>query len=402
MKSSQSRVTWILGAVALVVLLVLPQQMPAFRVEQIITWMCVAVAAAGLNLLTGYNGQISVGHGALYGLGAYTSAILVTKAGLPPLLTVVLAAVVCFVAGLLIGLPALRIKGLYLALVTLAVATLFPSIIESFPGLTGGTSGLPIVVEQDGCPRGRPECPIRWDNPFGLADDQWRYYLTLAVTIVAFVIVANIVRSRVGRSLVAIRDNEIAASVSGIDLARTKIVTFGVSSAIAGVGGAMLALNQGRVNPTSFTLLVSIFFLVAVVIGGAATIIGPAVGAVVAGLFEDVIGPELPGNLENSVPVILGVLLIVQMLVAPSGIVGSINEARAKFAARHSGGDAAGQNGGTDGDGGHSSAGAGDGPGTPADGGPVGAGSGSAPAATTVGSTANNPAEPPDEQEEPE
>lgn len=352
MKPSEHKLAWALGAVALVVLFLLPQQLPAFRVEQVITWMCVAVAAAGLNLLTGYNGQISVGHGALYGLGAYTTAILVTKAGFPPLVTVVVAAVVCFVAGVLIGLPALRIRGLYLALVTLAVATLFPSIIESFPDLTGGTSGLPIVVEQDGCPRGRPECRIAWDNPFDLAPDQWRYYLTLVVTIAVFVVTLNLVRSRVGRSLVAVRDNEIAASVSGVDVARTKIITFGVSSAIAGIGGAMLALNQGRVNPTSFTLIVSIFFLVAVVVGGAATVLGPAVGAVVTGLFEDVIGPELPGNFENSVPVILGVLLIVQMLTAPSGIVGSINETRAKIATRHAGA-AAGQNEPKDGDPGH-------------------------------------------------
>lgn len=330
---------YVLGVVSAVVLIALPFMFPAFRVNQFITWMCLAVAAAGLNLLTGYNGQISVGHGALYGLGAYTSAILVTDAGWPLLLTVVAAAVVCFIAGVAIGLPALRIKGLYLALVTLSVAVLFPAIIEQFSGITGGGSGLSLVVPQEGCPRGRPECPVRWESPIdGLASDQWRYFLFLAITVVMFVVSANIVRSRTGRSLVAIRDNETAAESSGIHVSRVKILTFGTSAAIAGVGGAMLALNQGRVNPTTFSLLVSIYLLVAVVVGGAATIIGPAVGTIVAGLFNDVIAPELPGRFQNAAPVILGVLLIAQMLLAPNGIVGQFRDLQAKFVARHTGG----------------------------------------------------------------
>jgi branched-chain amino acid transport system permease protein len=140
--------------------------------------------------------------------------------------------------------------------------------------------------------------------------------------------------------MVAIRDNEIAAEVSGINVARTKIITFGVSAAIAGVGGAMLALNTGRVNPTSFTLLVSIYLLVAVVVGGAATVIGPVVGAVVFGVLNDIVGPELPGRFENSLPLILGTLLVLQMLIAPNGIVGQFNDLKAKIMNRHTGVDA--------------------------------------------------------------
>ncbi|MCO5322684.1 MAG: branched-chain amino acid ABC transporter permease [Microthrixaceae bacterium] len=341
---------WGGGALIAVVLIALPFQFEAFRVNQFITWMCIAVAAAGLNLLTGYNGQISVGHGALYGLGAYAAAILVTRTTVPMLLTIVIAAVICFVAGVAIGLPALRIKGLYLALVTLAVAVLFPALVEQFSSLTGGGRGLALVVPQEGCPRGRPECPVRWESPFGgLENDQWRYFLALAITVVAFVLVANLVKSRVGRSLVAIRDNDIAAESSGINVSRTKIITFGVSAAIAGVGGGMLALLNGnpRVNPTSFTLLVSIYLLVAVVVGGASTVIGPAIGALVYGVFTDVIGPELPGRFENATPVILGVLLIIQMLVAPNGIVGQFKEIQAKMASRRSGGAPEVHNGAT-------------------------------------------------------
>jgi branched-chain amino acid transport system permease protein len=138
---------------------------------------------------------------------------------------------------------------------------------------------------------------------------------------------------------VAIRDNEVAAETSGVHVARTKIITFGLSAAIAGVGGAMLALLNGnpRVNPGSFELLVSIYLLVAIVVGGPATIIGPAIGAAVYGIFTDVIAPELPGNFENATPVILGVLLVVQMLIAPNGIAGQFKDLQAHIAARRDG-----------------------------------------------------------------
>ncbi|MFV0316702.1 MAG: branched-chain amino acid ABC transporter permease [Microthrixaceae bacterium] len=348
MNGSRKWAGWVFGAVVAVLLIAVPFSFAPFRINQFITWMCIAVAAAGLNLLTGYNGQISVGHGALYGLGAYTAAIIVTRSTVPMLLTVLIAAAVCFVAGVAIGLPALRIKGLYLALVTLAVAVLFPAIVEQFASLTGGGRGLALVVPQQGCRRGRPECPIRWESPFGfLEDDQWRYFLVLAITAVVFLVIANLVRSRVGRGLVAIRDNEIAAESSGINVSRVKIITFGVSAAVAGIGGGMLALLNGnpRVNPTSFSLLVSIYLLVAIVVGGSATVLGPAVGAIVYGLFTDVIAPELPGNFENATPVILGVLLVVQMLVAPNGIVGQVNDMRARIAARRSPGPSTMHNG---------------------------------------------------------
>ena len=326
----------------MVVLVALPFMNEAFRVNQFIKWMCLAVAAAGLNLLTGYNGQISVGHGALYGLGAYTSALIVVHSTTPMLLTIVAAAVVCFFAGVLIGVPALRIKGLYLALVTLAVAVLFPEILDQFSSRTGGRIGQSMSDPQPDCPRGRPECPIRWESPIsGLAEDQWRYFIVLAITVAMFVLVANVVRSRVGRSLVAIRDNEVAAETSGVHVARTKIITFGLSAAIAGVGGAMLALLNGnpRVNPGSFELLVSIYLLVAIVVGGPATIIGPAIGAAVYGIFTDVIAPELPGNYENATPVILGVLLVVQMLIAPNGNAGQCKDLHARIAAKRRGVD---------------------------------------------------------------
>lgn len=324
-------VAWVVVAVVLVAL---PLQSPEFRNEQFVGWMAIAIAASGLNLLTGYNGQISVGHGALYGVGAYSVALLITDLGVPVWIAVALAAVVCFVVGVAIGLPALRIKGLYLALVTLAVATLFPLLVEQFSSVTGGGSGLSITSPQ-ATARGVVDRPIQLTSPFGaLAPDQWKYYVFLVLTVAAFVVTRNIVRSRTGRSLVAVRDNETAAEVSGIHVARVKILTFGVSSAMAGLGGAVFALNNVRVNPSSFTIAVSIYFLIAVVVGGAASVIGPAIGAVAYGMFVDVLSPELPERLQPATPVILGVLLIVLMLLAPGGIVGWWRSASSKRAAR--------------------------------------------------------------------
>ena len=327
---------WVRAAawvVVFAVLIILPFTMAAFRVEQMCGWIALAIAACGLNILTGYNGQISVGHGALYGVGAYTTALIVTNWQWPLLLATVASAVVCFVVGLLIGLPALRIKGLYLALVTLAVATLFPLAIDQFASFTGGSSGLSLTSPElyRGAVRDRP---VRFDPPGGLASDQWKYFIFLAIAALCFLLSRNLIRSRVGRTLVAIRDNDTASEVSGIPVSRVKIIAFGVSAGLAGIGGSIFALNSGRVNPSSFTIAVSIYFLIAVVVGGAASIVGPAIGAVFYGVFIDIITPELPESLKPATPVILGVILILLMLVAPGGIVGLWKVSMHKLAAR--------------------------------------------------------------------
>jgi branched-chain amino acid transport system permease protein len=319
--------------VVLVVLVLLPFQFPSFRVEQFTTWIAIAIAACGLNLLTGFNGQISVGHGALYGIGAYTTAILISDANWPFWLAMVGAAVVTFVVGVVIGLPALRIRGLYLALVTLAVGALFPLAVEQFSGLTGGPGGKVIETPQEY--RGMiVDRRIRFEGPFGLASDQWRYLMFLTVAVVCFVLTRNLVRSRTGRALVAVRDNETAAAVAGIPTSTIKILTFGISSALAGIGGAVFALNAGEVRPSSFTIFISINFLVAVVVGGAASIVGPAIGAAFYGVFTDLIAPELPDRVRPAQPVILGALLIVLMLTAPGGVVGMYRSVQARIRLR--------------------------------------------------------------------
>jgi len=299
-----------------------PFLLPNFRIEQVATWITIALAACGLNLLTGYNGQISVGQGALYGTGAYATAILMAKAGWPMLPAVLVAVVISFIVGVVIGLPALRIKGLYLALVTLAVAVLFPFIIEQFPDLTGGSGGLKITTPQMNSRGVVVDRPISFSPVGGIKSEMVKYYLFLAVATLAFVLMRNLVKSRMGRSLVAIRDNETAAAVSGVPVATVKIVVFGLSSALAGAGGALLALNNGGVNPTSFTIAASIYLLIAVVVGGPSSIVGPAIGAAFYGLFTDFLAPSFPESAKGATPVILGAILIALMFFAPGGLVG--------------------------------------------------------------------------------
>jgi branched-chain amino acid transport system permease protein len=304
----------------------------SFRVDQIAIWMALAIAACGLNLLTGYNGQISVGHGALYGAGAYATAILMQKSGVPMFVAVVGAVAICFVLGIVVGLPALRIKGLYLALVTLAVAVLFPLAIEQFADLTGGGKGLSITTQQINRRGAVVEERIKFSSLAGLEGTHVRYLLVLAVTVGCFVLTRNLVKSRVGRSLVAIRDNETAAAVSGVPVSRVKIIVFGTSSAMAGLGGAMFAVVNAQVNLTSFTIAVSISLLVAVVVGGPSSIIGPAIGAALLGAFNDFV--NLPESFAGAKPIVLGGVLILLMFFAPGGLVGLFKTTMAKRAGR--------------------------------------------------------------------
>lgn len=311
---------------ALGVLLWIPQYFGETDVERFTEIMCLAIAAAGLNLLTGFNGQISVGHGAFFALGAYTSLLLVIERGWSFWAAAAAAAVASFVVGLLVGVPALRIKGLYLAIATLALAVLTPQIIIRFSDLTGGTQGVRVSKQQT------PEV-YGFNRPpegSGMAPDQYRYYVVLVVAVLAFLFVRNLVRSRVGRALIATRDNETAAEVVGVPLARYKIMTFGLSAMLAGIGGAMTSFESGQVAANTFNITLSITILVAVVVGGAATIVGPAIGA-----FLVVMLPEwLPSDVPELAPVLFGLSLVLLMRVAPGGIVGALRKGWAQLSRR--------------------------------------------------------------------
>ena len=304
---SSKRVRLAAWGVVLLLAVLLPFFFNAYRVGQFTQAMALAIAVLGLNLLVGYSGQISLGHGAFFALGAYASAISIEDLGVPYLLTLPIAGAICAVAGFLLGLPALRLRGLYLALVTLGVAIATPQIIKRADGLTGGTQGLSI--EKITAPA--------WS---GLADDQWLYFVTLVVAAVMFVLAAFLVRGRVGRALVAIRDNEIAARTMGVDLARFKTGTFAVSAMYAGVGGALFTLPIGFLAPESFPLALSFAFLAAIVVGGLATIAGALFGA----LFIEFV-PVYAADVDEALAgVIYGGVLILFMYLLPGGVMGLV------------------------------------------------------------------------------
>lgn len=334
--SWQRALVWV---ALLIVAVVLPQVLGATDVNLLSEVIYIAVAALGLSLLTGFNGQISLGHGAFMGMGAYLTIILTVDYDVSYLGAMLVSIIFTFVVGMIVGLPALRITGIYLALVTLALATLFPQIVIRLGDLTGSTVGRTLVprdgygdsatLQEIGRRRFLFTEGFRAPEWTGLADDQWVYYVFLAVAIVAFVIVRNLVSSRVGRGLVAIRDNETAAEVAGVHVSRYKVLTFGVSAAVASVGGWMFAVLNNGVSPTSFTIVLSITLLVAAVLGGVNSIMGPAIGA----LIIVVVRESVPTDAQRFTNVALGAVLILIMLVAPGGIVGVYRRTSARIRA---------------------------------------------------------------------
>jgi len=303
----------------LVVACALPFLVGNYRVFQFTLVLAYSIALLGLNMLTGYNGQISLGHGAFYAIGAYSAAILMDKAGLPYWATIPIAGAVCFVAGFLFGLPALRLEGLYLALATFALGVAMPQILkhESLAKWTGGSQGI-VIVKPD---------PPAWS---GLSQDQWLYFFTLAWVVVLFILGWNLLRGRIGRAMVAIRDQPIAAQAMGVNTSLVKSLTFGVSALYTGIAGAIGAIVIQFVAPDSFTIFLSITLLVGVVIGGLASISGAFYGAV----FIQFI-PNIADEISKAAPwAIYGVVLIAFMYVMPTGVAGFLRLTRSRLARR--------------------------------------------------------------------
>jgi branched-chain amino acid transport system permease protein len=297
----------------------LPFVLANYRVFQMTLVLAYAIALLGLNMLTGYNGQISLGHGAFYAIGAYSAAIMMDKLGVPYWATIPVAGALCFVAGFLFGLPALRLEGLYLALATFALGVAMPQILkhEALAKWTGGSQGIVIF---------KPDAP-EWS---GLSQDQWLYFFTLAWVVVFFVLGWNLLRGRIGRAMVAIRDQPIAAQAMGVNTSLVKSLTFGVSALYTGAAGALGAIAVGFVAPDSFDIFLSITLLVGVVIGGLASISGAFFGA----MFIQFI-PNIADQISKAAPwAIYGVVLIAFMYAMPSGVAGLLRMARARWAGR--------------------------------------------------------------------
>jgi branched-chain amino acid transport system permease protein len=302
-------------AVAVLAAALLPLVATNFVLFQLTLVMVYGLAILGLNLLTGFNGQFSLGHSAFYGIGAYTAAVLMDKTDLPYVWTLPCSGAVCFVVGFLFGLPALRLSGLYLALATFALAAAMPQILKFGPlePLTGGVQGIVL---------------LKPDAPFGLPlnPDQWLYYFTLAVVLVLLLAAVNLVNSRSGRAMMAIRDNPIAAAAMGVNTALYKTLTFGVSALYTGIAGALGAIVIQFVAPDSFNFLLSVSFLVGLVVGGVGSIPGSLFGGLFV-LYVPNIAERVSTGLSGA---IYGVILLLVIYVMPSGAAGFVRLLAAK------------------------------------------------------------------------
>jgi branched-chain amino acid transport system permease protein len=276
------------------------------------------IAIVGLNLLTGYTGQISLGHGALMAVGGYTTAALMVHEHWRDVWTIPLAGLTAGVVGFLIGLPALRLSGLYLAMATFAFAVAMPSLLRKFSGLTGGGQGLRMLED----------APLQITGLSGtvtifghsMTQNHFLYYLAWGIGLVGFLIAWLLVRSRVGRTFRAVRDSEVAATSAGINLAWTKTFAFAISGVYAGVAGGLLATQNQIVNPLTFTFLLSIVLLVGTVVGGLGSLPGMVVGA----FFVEYL-PDLSTHVSTAPGVpdfVYGAAIIVVMILLPTGVGG--------------------------------------------------------------------------------
>jgi branched-chain amino acid transport system permease protein len=348
---------FVLAAVAV---FALPVFIPNFRAQQLAYVGIYFIALLGLNLLTGITGQISLGHGAFMLIGGYTTAILMSDQGLglgshvfsgdlQDVWTIPIAGLVAGIAGFLFGFPALRLTGLYLALATFAIAVAAPAVVKKYQGFTGGGPGINLFeVDTRTAPREvtdpvtfettREPIAILWFEISTFND--WLYYLSWGIALLMYAVAWLLLRGRFGRSLRAVRDSELAAASSGINLATYKTLAFGISAFYAGVAGSLLAIATTFVNPDTFPIALSIFLLVGVVVGGLGSLWPLVFGAVFihfmqiewAQRAEALVPDFIPvlGDIDTDAPgapaVAFGVILILIMLIAPGGAAGLIRK----------------------------------------------------------------------------
>ena len=334
------------GFVAFVALL--PAYVSDFKAREYSYVAIYLIALLGLNILTGYTGQISLGHGAFMAIGGYTSAILMAgneqfggpiSGGMKDLWTLPIAGLVAGLVGLAFGFPALRLSGLYLALATFAIAVAMPSTVKRFEEFSGGGQGiqlfgLPELTGSNAVALDDPGAPATFEF-LGLTFTQndWMYFLAWSIALVLFAGAWLILRGRTGRAFRAVRDSETAAVSSGVSLARYKTLAFGISAAYAGVAGGLFAIASAFVNPDTFPIALSIFLLVGIVVGGLGGLSGLVFGAIFIAFLplwaqgQD-IGSLLPDRIieETQKPggpaIVYGVVLILLMFVLPNGVGG--------------------------------------------------------------------------------
>jgi branched-chain amino acid transport system permease protein len=313
----------VLSFVALAVLVaVVPLVVSEFRAQELAYVAIYLIAIIGLNVLTGYTGQISLGHGAFMALGGYTTAILMADHGVKDIWTIPLAGLVAGVAGFLFGIPALRLSGLYLALATFAIAVSMPAVIKRFEGFTGGGTGINLFGIPELTASLAPVSILGREVSF----NDWLYYLSWSIALVGYVVAWLLLRGRAGLALRAVRDSETAAQSSGVSLARYKTLAFGVSAAYAGVAGSLFAIATTYVNPDTFPVALSILLLVGVVVGGLGSLVGLVAGAVFIQFLPT--WSQAVSKSPGAPSVVSGALLIALMFVLPMGIAGLVERLR--------------------------------------------------------------------------
>jgi branched-chain amino acid transport system permease protein len=297
--------------------------------SQFATMAYFGIAAGGLTVLTGLNGQLSLGHGALMAVGAYTTALMLEDQQLPLLVIMLLATVVTTAVGVVVGVPAARLHGPYIAGATLALAVALPGIALYFSDTLGGEQGVPVLV---------PDVPgwfsdaVYFLSAKETSSTSYVAYLGWGSLLLTFVLLANLARSRVGRTWRAVRDDEVAAELAGVHLGRTRVLAFVVSAACAGLSGAVLAMVVRIAAPSGFTLTLSLSLLTAVVLGGLGSLTGALIGAALLTFL-----PPLFTNLgldaglsdlqaAELAPLVYGLTLVLVVLLAPAGIVGTLRE----------------------------------------------------------------------------
>jgi branched-chain amino acid transport system permease protein len=332
-------VGWGIFALAAVIV---PYTLPNFRVSQFGQAIAFGVIILGINLIIGYAGLLSLGHIAFAGAGAYTTMILVNDNRWDYWMTWPVVIVICFAFGVLIGLPALRIKGLYLALITIALAYTFPILLKidewGISTTTGGDNGRTITEVLR---------PPSWARSLFLLNSKnpqqqqaiYQFICFFGVAFVTFLLMRNLIKSRPGRGIIAIRDNQIGAAVSGVPIAKYKVITFGISAAVAGIGGSLLAINLASVGPSSFDFRYAILTLMGLVLGGVATLHGNWIGGILLVFLQDLASrvqfTAIPFfKIERGSPLtqaVFGLILVLVAFFAPGGVMSLCKKLKVKI-----------------------------------------------------------------------
>ena len=300
----------LIGA-ALVVLALLPIPLSEFRTVQLTTVGVYFIAILGLDFLAGHGGQISLGHGAFMAVGAYTTAILMVNHHIRDLWTIPIAAGVAGGVGVLAGVPTLRVRGLYFALVTFGIAIALPTVLMRFDDFTGGSTGITLF--------GRPTQTGQGQGVLGMTNDQWHYALTWTIGVGLFLLAWWLLTSRFGHSLRAVRDSELAATASGLSRSGYRLAAFGISAAYAGIAGSLLAINLAYVSPGTFPFQLSLVLLVGAIVGFFGSIWGAVFGALLIEFLGDAVGliPRVEPKHAGPTTFVFGVALVVLMFLRP-------------------------------------------------------------------------------------